>query len=137
MKLLDKLITAIKNKRQAIKDHQKAQYWKKRQLEFLQIQIIQDLRWLGSDGTHGVILERYKAMIADDWYRTSHVPIDALRSTLADMPLEKMPGVLRYHSSRYSAEKERQWKAMNKCKAEQQLPYPNIGPDNAQGDVSQ
>jgi hypothetical protein len=60
----------------------KRRYWARFQLDYLRMMVSEDARWLAHDPTARALTERYEAMLRDDWYTGTSLPISTLRTQL-------------------------------------------------------
>lgn len=74
------------------KEWRKKRYWKKRHLEYIQLVIKDDLRWLSVHPAGKILLERYEKLVSDDWYKHDYEGIGYLRRRLGWDPHQNKQG---------------------------------------------
>lgn len=91
------VVDKIKSLWQQYQTKKKEKYWRKRQVQFLINMIREDIHWLGTEGIHGTILQRYQKAIGKDWYQVNFQPANKLREELIAIPDEQALGYLRHY----------------------------------------
>ena len=72
----------MKNLLAKYKQWKNKRYWKKQQLEYLRVTLLQDHRWLANDKTADALTSRYLSILSEDWYKLEHEDVSKLRDRL-------------------------------------------------------
>ena len=76
----------MKNLLAKYKQWKNKRYWKKQQLEYLRVTLLQDHRWLANDKTADALTSRYLSILSEDWYKLEHEDVSKLRDRLGLNP---------------------------------------------------